>query len=72
MWHLLRENVAEIKAGKDPSMLKVTMGVPPVAQQVNNRHSVPENTGPISVLAQRVKDLAMLQAAVQVTDSARI
>ena len=40
------------------------MGVPPVAQQVNNRHSVPENMGPISVLAQRVKDLAMLQAAV--------
>jgi len=43
-----------------------------VAQRVTNPTSIHENTGSIPDLAQRVKDLALPQAAVQVPDAAQI
>ena len=43
-----------------------------MAQRVTNPTSIHENTGSIPDLAQRVKDLALPQAAVQVADAAQI
>ena len=43
-----------------------------MAQRVTNPTSIHENTGSIPDLAQRVKDLALPQAAVQVPDAAQI
>ena len=44
---------------------KITeLGVPLLAQQVNNPNRIHEDTGSIPGLAQQVKDLVLLQAVV--------
>ena len=47
-------------------------GVTIVAQKVKNTTQCPQDVGSILGLAQWVKDLALLQAAVQITDAAWI
>ena len=47
-------------------------GIPIVAEQVKNPASIHEDEGSIPGIAQQVKDLALPQAAVQVTDVAQI
>ena len=48
------------------------MGVPVGAQWVKNSTSFPEDVGLILGLAQWVKDLALLQTVVSVTDAAQM
>ena len=47
------------------------MGVPVVAQRVKNLSSIHEDVGSVPGLVQWVKDLALPQAAAQVTDAAQ-
>ena len=53
-------------------MLKTIFGVPVVAQRLKNLASIQEDSGSLPGLAQWVKDPALPQAVVQVTDEAWI
>ena len=53
-------------------LLRVSAGVPVVAQQVKNPTSIHEDMGSIPVLTQWVKDSPLPQVAVEVTDAAWI
>ena len=52
--------------------LKSAGGVPIMVQQLKNPTSIHENVGSLPGLTQWVKDLALQQAVVQVTDTAQI
>ena len=52
--------------------MKDNIGVPTLTQQIKNPTSIQEDVGLIPTLTQWVKDLALPQAAAQITDAAQI